>query len=284
MYQAASEAWRGLVRLIDDDEGRDVANRQLRRHPRDGVAVLPRDAEEQSVVERDEPRPPRNEGLNNGPKDREAIPPVTTAPPPPNIPPVARDDQGVTDEDTPVGINVLANDEDPDSDPLEVTTIGAAADSVKLGSDGTITYTPARNFTGEDSFTYGISDGESGVVSATVRVIVKQVNDDPVAEDDQFETTEGTPVLIDVLANDRDPDEDDLTVVVATQPSRGTVEVGEDGGITYTPVPGFVGTDTFTYTVSDGTAPPVEAGVQIIVTSPPSPSAPEGTEGTTPGS
>jgi len=283
MYQAASEAWRGLVRLIDREEDRDVANEQLRRNPRGGAAVLPRDAEEQPVVERDEPRPPRNEGLNNGPEDREATPPVTTTPPPPNILPVARDDQRVTDEDTPVVINVLDNDEDPDHDALMVASIGPVADTAKIGPDGTITYTPARDFTGTDAFSYAISDGEAGPVWARVEVTVKPVNDDPVAEDDQFETTEGSgPLLIDVLQNDRDPDDDDLAVANATQPANGTVVVGEDGGVTYTPANGFVGTDTFTYTVSDGTAPPVEAGVQIIVTSPPSPSAPEGTEEPTP--
>jgi hypothetical protein len=278
MYQAASEAWRGLVRLIDDDEDRNIANEQLRRRQRDGVAVPPPDTEEQPVADGDEPRPTRNEGLNNGPKDREATPPVTTTPPPPNVLPVARDDQGVTDEDTPVVINVLANDEDPDHDALMVASIGPVADTAKIGPDGTIAYTPARDFTGTDAFSYAISDGEAGPVWARVEVTVKPVNDDPVAEDDQFETPEGGPALFDVLANDRDPDGDDLKVAIAVQPSSGTVEVGEGGGVTYTPEPGFVGTDSFTYTVSDGTAPPVEAGVQIIVTSPPGPSAPEGTE------
>jgi hypothetical protein len=283
MYQAASEAWRGLVRLIDREEGRDVANEQLGRNPRDGAAVLPRDAEEQPVIERDEPRPPRNEGLNNGPKDREATPPVTTTPPPPNILPVARDDQGVTDEDTPVVINVLDNDEDPDHDALMVASIGPVADTAKIGPDGTITYTPARDFTGTDAFSYAISDGEAGPVWARVEVTVKPVNDEPVAQDDTFSTTEGSgPILIDVLLNDRDPDGDDLILAIATQPGKGTVEIGEDGGVTYTPEPGFVGTDNFTYTISDGTAPSKEARVEISVNQAPTPSAPEDTGEPTP--
>jgi hypothetical protein len=276
MYQAASEAWRGLVRLIDRDEGRDIANEQMRKNPRGGAAVLPRNAEEQPVIERDEPRPPRGEGLNNGPKDREATPPVTTTAPPPNLLPVARDDPAVTDEDTSVTINVLQNDEDPDNDALVLASIGPVADTAKIGPDGTITYTPARDFTGTDAFSYAISDGEAGPVWARVEVTVKPVNDQPVAQDDTFSTTEGSgPLLIDVLHNDRDPDDDDLIVAIATQPTNGRVEVGEDGGVTYTPMSGFVGPDSFTYTVSDGTASPVGARVDINVTPRPTPPAPE---------
>ena len=283
MYQAASEAWRGLVRLIDEDEGRDIANEQLRRDPRDGPAVSPQDAEEQPVVDGGEPRPPRNETLNDGPENREATPPVKTVPPPPNLIPVAQYDQAVTDEDTPVTINVLQNDEDPDHDALTVTSIGPVPDAAKIGPDGTITYTPARNFTGTDALSYAISDGEAGPVWAKVDVTVKPVNDDPETEDDSATTTEGISVLIGVLANDRDPDEgDDLKVAIATQPTNGRVEVGEDGGVTYTPEPGFVGTDSFTYTISDGTAVSEEARVEINVNSTPTPPDPGDTAEPTP--
>ena len=90
-------------------------------------------------------------------------------------------------------------------------------------------------------------------------------------------------MLIGVLANDRDPDEgDDLKVAIATQPTNGRVEVGEDGGVTYTPEPGFVGTDSFTYTISDGTAVSEEARVEINVNSTPTPPDPGDTAEPTP--
>jgi hypothetical protein len=283
MYQAASEAWRGLVRLIDRDEGRDVANEQMRRNPRGGAAVLPRDAEEQPVIDGDEPRPTRNEGLNNGPEDHEATPPVTTTPPPPNLAPVAQPDQETTPEDTSVVINVLANDEDPDQDLLEITATGPVPDAVKFDPSGTVTYVPPQDFNGVAEFKYEVSDGRGAAEWASVLVTVKAVNDDPVAVDDQFDTPEGAPGLLDVLANDRDPDEgDDLKVAIATQPTNGRVEVGEDGGVTYTPMSGYVGPDSFTYTVSDGTAPPVGAKVDINVTPRPIPPAPEDTAEPTP--
>lgn len=76
------------------------------------------------------------------------------------------------------------------------------------------------------------------------------------------------------MDNDRDSDDDRLAVTITVQPTNGNVELGESGGVTYTPRPGYVGPDSFTYTVSDGTAAPVEARVDINVTPTPSP-APE---------
>lgn len=74
----------------------------------------------------------------------------------------------------------------------------------------------------------------------------------PVAVDDDATTLEDTAVDIDVLANDDDADGDTLEVVDVTEPADGTVEVDDDGVITYTPDPDFNGTDGFDYTISDG--------------------------------
>ncbi len=74
----------------------------------------------------------------------------------------------------------------------------------------------------------------------------------PVAVDDAASTPAGTPVDVDVLDNDSDPENADLEVIAVTQASNGTVQVNPDGTVTYQPASGFQGTDTFTYTVSDG--------------------------------
>jgi hypothetical protein len=74
----------------------------------------------------------------------------------------------------------------------------------------------------------------------------------PQADDDHAATTRDTPVAIDVLANDTDPDGDALAVEDVGQPGHGTAQAGPDGTITYTPEAGFVGADGFTYSVSDG--------------------------------
>lgn len=77
-------------------------------------------------------------------------------------------------------------------------------------------------------------------------------NEPPVANPDAAVTQEGKAVTIAVLANDTDPDGDALTVSSVTDPAHGTTTINADNTVTYTPDPGFVGTDTFTYTAFDG--------------------------------
>jgi hypothetical protein len=156
---------------------------------------------------------------------------------PVNTPPVAADDAAVTDEDTAVTIDALANDADADGDSLTVTAVGAPAHGTVVDhGDGTFTYTPEPNFNGDDAFTYDIADGNGGVDSATVRVTVNPVNDAPVAVDDAAVTSAGNPVNIDVLANDSDVDGDVLEVVAVSQPTAGSAGINPDGSIVYTPI------------------------------------------------
>lgn len=78
-------------------------------------------------------------------------------------------------------------------------------------------------------------------------------NRPPVAADDSASTTEGALVdYIDVLANDSDPDGDTLDVISVTQGDHGSVGINTDDTLFYTPDPGFIGQDTFDYTISDG--------------------------------
>ncbi|RLE36850.1 hypothetical protein DRJ23_06755, partial [Candidatus Acetothermia bacterium] len=171
-----------------------------------------------------------------------------------NNPPVAVDDNTVTDEDTPVTIPVLENDSDPDGDTITVTDTSIPTHGATVVNlDGTITYTPDPDYCGQDSFTYAISDGNGGSDRAAVTITVNCVNDPPVAQDDTATTSSDTAVTIAVLANDADPDGtlDPTTVSINTPPSDGSVIVNADGTITYHPDPGFSGVDTFTYTVDD---------------------------------
>lgn len=76
------------------------------------------------------------------------------------------------------------------------------------------------------------------------------VDEPPVALDDLASTLEDAPVVVDVLANDEDPEAAELTVVHVTQPSHGSAEITESG-ITYAPETDFFGDDSFTYTIAD---------------------------------
>ena len=166
--------------------------------------------------------------------------------------PVARDDVATTDEDTAVSIRVLANDTDPDGDRLAVKSVTRPSHgSVKADANGVITYTPEEGFAGKDSFDYTVTDGRLDA-RAKVRVTVRPVNDAPETNDDAAETDEDTPVEIAVLANDSDPENDELTAVLVTQPRRGTAAVNDGKTITYTPDQDFHGTDEFEYAASDG--------------------------------
>jgi ribosomal protein L27 len=188
---------------------------------------------------------------------------VTVTVEPVNDPPVPKDDDATTDEDTPVAISVLANDIDVDGDELTVDAKQPDAGSVTVKKDGTVKYSPAPDFAGTDAFTYSVSDGTAKPVEAAVTVTVNPVNDSPVAQGDDA-ATEGSPVTIDVLANDVDPEGDPLSVRAGSAPQHGEIVVNQDGTVTYTPNPGFLGTDTFTYNAFDGSAS-AEAIVTVLV-------------------
>ncbi|EOD9423373.1 Ig-like domain-containing protein, partial [Vibrio campbellii] len=171
---------------------------------------------------------------------------------PVNDAPVANDDSAVTDEDTPVTIDVLPNDTDIDGDTLSIVSASVPADQGTVEIvDGKLVFTPADNFNGEATISYTVSDGALED-SAEVSVTVNPINDAPVANDDSAVTDEDTPVTIDVLPNDTDVDGDTLTIVNASVPAdQGTVEV-VDGKLVFTPADNFNGEATISYTVSDG--------------------------------
>jgi Tol biopolymer transport system component len=193
---------------------------------------------------------------------------VTITVAPVNDPPEAANDSASTNEDTAVIINSLANDEDMEGNTLSVTAASQGANgAVTINPDGTITYTPALNFFGSDTFTYTVSDGAGGSDTATVNVNVASVQDTPSANDDMSTVAEdSSPSAINVLANDSDVDGDTLTVASVTQGAHGSV-ANNGSSVSYTPAPNYFGPDTFTYTVSDGQGGVDTATVNVMVTS-----------------
>lgn len=94
-----------------------------------------------------------------------------------NDPPMVHNDSVTTQEDTPVTIDVLANDIDVDGDPLRVNAVTQGSNgSVTINLDNTLSYNPNADFYGTDVFTYTVSDGTSEI-TATVKVKVVAVND-----------------------------------------------------------------------------------------------------------
>ena len=183
-----------------------------------------------------------------------AVPTATAV----NAPPVAVDDATITPQDTPVDVDVVANDTDPDpEDTLSVTAVTAPSNGAAMitpGSSTTVTYIPDLAFNGADTFDYTVSDG-TVTATGTVTVTVTTANEPPDAANDHAATYENTPVDIDVVDNDSDPDGDPLSVVAVTAPSNGTAMItpGSSTTVTYIPDLAFTGVDSFDYTVSDGT-------------------------------
>ena len=148
-------------------------------------------------------------------------------------------------------IDVLENDEDPDGDYLNITSVANPSNGIAEILGNEIIYTPNTNYNGPDQFTYTISDGNGGTDIASVSITVTGVNDAPVASDDSATVTEdSSDNQIDVLANDVDIDGDDLDITGVNQPSHGTASYTASF-VYYTPDADFSGTDQFTYTISD---------------------------------
>jgi alpha-tubulin suppressor-like RCC1 family protein len=178
--------------------------------------------------------------------------------------PAVADDAVDVPEDTATVIDVLANDGDPDGDPLTITSVGAAAHGTTSTNGATVRYVPAADYCGPDSFTYTSSDGSLSA-SGTVAVSVLCNGDSPRPTPDTASTPEDTAVDIDVLANDNDPDGDSLSLTgTLGQPAHGSVAV-EGGQVRYVPDPDYCGADTFSYVVSDGTLT-ATGSVEIDVT------------------
>ncbi len=190
----------------------------------------------------------------------------------------AVDDTATTTEDTAftfvASTSWLGNDTHDDGETLtikEFDTASKEGGTIVDNLDGSYTYTPAAEFSGEDTFTYTATDAAGNTGTATVTVTVTAVDDPPDAVDDTASTDEDTPKVFtastDWLGNDTDPENDPLTITAfdAASTAGGTIVDNLDGTYTYTPAAGFNGSDTFTYTVSDGAGGTDTATVTVSV-------------------
>jgi VCBS repeat-containing protein len=154
---------------------------------------------------------------------------------------------------------VLANDSDPQGDPLSAAVVsGPANGTLTLNADGSLSYTPNAGFTGTDSFSYQASDGTNLSNEATVMIDVQAATPvvrNVVGVNDRYTLEQDTTLSITapgVLANDTDGDGDPLTAVLFSGVQHGSLTLNTDGSFEYTPEAGFVGTDSFVYRATDG--------------------------------
>lgn len=171
---------------------------------------------------------------------------------------------------------ILANDTDPENDPLYVSNAFSyqGADFIQVNMDGSFTFTPDPSFYGQGGFHYYPGDyttaGAETAVYITVTPTVAGPPVVPVANDDHYSTTKGTVLTISaadgLLANDSVP-----AYLWASNAPGLNIVVNQDGSFVYTPAAGFVGVATFGYRTTDGITQSNDAAVTITVTDPAAP-------------
>lgn len=141
------------------------------------------------------------------------------------------------------------NDSDPDGDVLTITGVTTPGHGTASYTASSLTYT--RTSSGTDTFTYTIQDGNGHSTTGTVTVLDTGSNSGPTASNDFSNASNGSSITFDPRYNDTDPDGDVLTIQSVATPTHGTATVVNGGtAITYTRT--SMGSDTFSYTVSDG--------------------------------
>src|SRR5690606_10490845 len=131
---------------------------------------------------------------------------------------------------------------------------GGPSNGVLSGAPPNITYTPNPNFFGSDSFSFRVQDPSGAFDVGVVSITVNPINDAPIAGDDTAVTEQDVPINIPTaarLANATDVDSSTLTITSVQSTGAGTAVLG-GSFVTFTPAPGFIGFDSFQYTVSDG--------------------------------
>lgn len=155
------------------------------------------------------------------------------------------------------------NGTDPDGDALAFTVVTAPTKGTLTGSGPNLTYRPAANVTGNDSFTYRASDGSLNSPLATVSITITPVNDAPVATARSITTNEDTAVA--VVLSGTDLDGDSLTYGVVTAPTKGVL-TGTPPNLTFQPAANANGSDSFTFRVNDGTVNSAVATISLNIT------------------
>ena len=177
--------------------------------------------------------------------------------------PVASDASLTTAEDTSAVVTLAATS--PVAKPLTYSVLTQPAHGTLSGTAPALTYTPAANFNGADSFTFKANDGIYNSNTATVSLTVSAVNDAPVPTNQTLSTLMNTALGITLRGTDAESQA--LSFAVQTQPAHGTL-TGTAPALTYTPATNYIGADSFTFTANDGALSSTVGTISISVASP----------------
>lgn len=160
-----------------------------------------------------------------------------------------------------VGTSITLAGTDANGDSLTYTVVSLPSQGILSGTPPTVTYTPTTGYSGSDSFTFKANDGTVDSAAATVSITV--TNTLPVASGQSISTPKVTPKSVTLVATDADGDS--LSYSIVTSPSNGAIS-GTPPSVTYTPNPGYGGSDAFTFKAYDGTGYSNIATVSVTVT------------------
>ncbi len=164
---------------------------------------------------------------------------------------------------------------DAESDPFTFAKVADPAHgSVTVLSNGSYTYIPAANYHGTDSFTFKANDGKDSNI-ATITITINSVPDAPVATGASKNAITGRDTTGQLVATDGDGDT--LTYAKVADPTKGVVVVTTAGAYTYTPTPGQLGADSFTFKASDGAGDSNIATISLTIVANSTPEADEAT-------
>lgn len=177
-----------------------------------------------------------------------------------NQAPTANSQSVTTNEETPKAITLAGTD--PQGTSLTYTVLTSPAHGTLSGTAPNLTYTPAANYAGSDSFTFKVNDGSLDSPAATVSITVTNVNDAPVANAQSVTTTKNTAKTITLTGSDTEGST--LSFFVVANPSHGTLS-GTVPNLTYLPATDYTGSDSFTFKVNDGSLDSSTVTVTITV-------------------
>jgi len=172
-------------------------------------------------------------------------------------------------ENAAVALGVVAGDSDDPANTLSYAATGLPPGlTIDPGTGaiaGTIGYT--ANAASPYAVTVTVTDDGSPVLTGetTFSWVVADVNRDPVAVNDAVSVAEDSSAFIDASSNDSDPDGDSLAVLSVSSPAHGSASVS-GGGIVYVPDGNYNGSDSLTYTVSDGRGGSDVGAINVTVT------------------
>lgn len=179
-----------------------------------------------------------------------------------NQAPVAANQSVITDEDTALAIVLSASD--LENSPLTYSVVAAPTHGSLSGSGANLSYAPAANYYGADSFTFKASDGVKESNVAIVSITINPVNDAPLGTAQNVTLDKNTAIKITLAASDAEGDT--LSYAIATQPNHGTLS-GSAPNLIYVPQTDYLGADSFSFTANDGSATSAATTVTLDIQS-----------------